>query len=109
MRYRLRRADGLYRWMSSRAEPMRDQAGHIVQWYGLCHDIDDQMHAEEAIRRSERQLQQMIDAVPVRIWSAGTDRRIDLLQQAIPGSFPLPSSPISTLSANRASTSCCSS
>ncbi|MGO8088785.1 PAS domain-containing protein [Rhizobium leguminosarum] len=69
MRYRLRRADGLYRWMSSRAEPLRDQAGNIVQWYGLCHDIDDQMRAEEAIRRSERQLQQMIDAVPVRIWS----------------------------------------
>ena len=27
------------------------------------------MHAEEALRQSERQLQQMIDAVPVRIWS----------------------------------------
>ncbi|ATU90543.1 hypothetical protein BLM14_01870 [Phyllobacterium zundukense] len=69
MRYRLRRADGVYRWMSSRAEPMRDHDGRIVQWYGLCHDIDDQMHAEEALRRSERQLQEMIDAVPVRIWS----------------------------------------
>jgi PAS domain S-box-containing protein len=70
MRYRLRRTDGVYRWMSSRADPMRDQDGRIVQWYGLCHDIDDQMHAEEALRRSERQLQEMIDAVPVRIWSA---------------------------------------
>jgi PAS domain S-box-containing protein len=69
MRYRLRRADGVYRWMSSRAEPMRDPDGRIIQWYGLCHDIDDQMHAEEALRQSERQLQQMIDAVPVRIWS----------------------------------------
>ncbi|PDS42410.1 ATPase [Rhizobium anhuiense] len=69
MRYRLRRSDGLYRWMSSRAEPMRDQSGRIVQWYGLCHDIDDQVHAEEAVRRSQQQLQQIIDAVPVRIWS----------------------------------------
>lgn len=69
MRYRLRRADGVYRWMSSRAEPMRDPDGRIIQWYGLCHDIDDQMHAEEALRQSERQLQQMIDAVPLRIWS----------------------------------------
>ncbi|UCI19074.1 PAS domain-containing protein [Mesorhizobium sp. B2-1-8] len=70
MRYRLRRADGVYRWMSSRAEPMHDDGGRIVQWYGLCHDIDDQMYAEEALRRSERQLQEMIDAVPVRVWSA---------------------------------------
>ncbi|MBP1886065.1 PAS domain S-box-containing protein [Ensifer mexicanus] len=68
MRYRLRRADGIYRWMSSRAEPLRDQDGRIVQWYGLCHDIDDQVHAEEALRRSERQLQQLIDAVPALIW-----------------------------------------
>ncbi len=70
MRYRLRRADGVFRWMSSRAEPTRDEGGRIVQWYGLCHDIDDQMQAEEVLRRSEQQLRQMIDAVPVRIWSA---------------------------------------
>jgi PAS domain S-box-containing protein len=70
MRYRLRRADGVYHWMSSRADPMRDRDGHIIQWYGLCHDIDDQVKAEEALRRSERQLQQMIDTIPVRIWSA---------------------------------------
>ncbi|BAV45399.1 PAS/PAC sensor signal transduction histidine kinase [Mesorhizobium loti] len=70
MRYRLRRADGVYHWMSSRADPRRDERGRIVQWYGLCHDIDDQVHAEEALRRSERQLQEMVDAVPVRIWSA---------------------------------------
>lgn len=69
-RYRLRRADGVYRWMSSRAEPMRDEGGHIVQWYGLCHEIDDQMRAEEALRRSEQRLQELIDAVPIRIWSA---------------------------------------
>ena len=67
MRYRLRRADGVYRWMSSRAEPMRDQNGRLVQWYGLCHDIDDQVHAEEALRRSERELSQLIDMVPAQI------------------------------------------
>jgi PAS domain S-box-containing protein len=75
MRYRLRRVDGVYRWMSSRAEPMQDQNGRIVQWYGLCHDIDDQVHAEEALRRSERQLQQLIDAVPVMIWSTTHEGR----------------------------------
>jgi PAS domain S-box-containing protein len=68
-RYRLRRADGVYRWMSGRAEPMRDEGGHITQWYGLAHDVDDQVRAEEALRQSEQQLRQMIYAVPVRIWS----------------------------------------
>lgn len=69
LRYRLRRADGAYRWMSSRAEPLRNEGGRIVQWYGLCHDIDDQVRAEEALRNSKRQLEQMIDAVPVNILS----------------------------------------
>ena len=45
LRYRLRRTDGSYRWMASRAEPLRDHEGHIIQWYGLCHDIGDQMSA----------------------------------------------------------------
>jgi PAS domain S-box-containing protein len=56
MKYRLRRADGAYRWMSGRAEPMRDENGRIVQWFGLCHDIDDQMHAEDALRRASDKL-----------------------------------------------------
>ncbi len=69
MTYRLRRADGVYRWMSCRAEPMRDEGGNIVQWHGLAHDIDDQMRAEAAVRQNEQRLQQMIDAVPVHILS----------------------------------------
>lgn len=70
LRHRLRRTDGVYRWMSSRAEPMRNEGGDITDWYGVCHDIDDQVRAEQALRRSEQQLRQMIDAVPVRIWCA---------------------------------------
>jgi PAS domain S-box-containing protein len=68
MRYRLRRSDGEYRWMSSRGEPLRDQQGNIVQWYGICHDIDDQVKAEDARRRNELELRQLIDTVPVQIW-----------------------------------------
>ena len=86
MTYRLRRADGVYRWVSVRAEPLRDESGRIVQWYGLAHDIDDQMRAEGgASAESEQQLQQMIDAVPVYILSFSADGGADLLQQAIPG------------------------
>ncbi len=70
MRYRLRRADGVFHWMSSRAESMRDQDGRIVQWYGLCHDIDDQVKVEEALRRSERQIRRLVDSnvIGIVIW-----------------------------------------
>ena len=73
IRYRLRRADGMYRWMSSRAESMLDQDGRIVQWCGVCHDIDDQLHAEQALRDSERELSLLVDMVPSHLWRLTPD------------------------------------
>jgi PAS domain S-box-containing protein len=73
LKHRLRRADGVYRWVDARTEPMRNAAGEIVQWYGVCFDIDGQVLAEEGLRRSERKLQQLIDAVPALIWGTGPD------------------------------------
>ncbi len=73
LRYRLRRTDGVYRWMSSRAEPARDKNGRIVQWYGLCHDIDDQVRAEQALRDRERLLSQLVETLPAMIDCATPD------------------------------------
>jgi PAS domain S-box-containing protein len=61
-KYLLRRADGVYRWVEGSAEPMCDDDGHILQWYGLLHDIDNLVQAEEALRNSKQQLEQMIEA-----------------------------------------------
>src|SRR5207248_154769 len=43
LRYRMRNADGAYRWVDGRGEPLRDQSGTIVHWYAISVDIDDQM------------------------------------------------------------------
>ena len=67
LQYRLRRIDGAYRWMSSRAEPRRDEEGRIVQWIGLCHDIDEQMEAQAALRERERFLWQLVETLPAMI------------------------------------------
>ena len=66
-RYRLRRADGMYRWMEGRAEPLRNQSGEIAQWYAISVDIDDEMRAQEALRNREQELSQLVDMVPVHI------------------------------------------
>ena len=50
---RLRRADGEYRWYHTRGEPLRDQDGRIIQWYGLSVDIDELKQTEGRLRRSE--------------------------------------------------------
>src|SRR6185295_1491286 len=53
---RLRRFDGAYRWFLFRANPLRDELGNIVKWYGINFDIEDRKRAEEALRRSESYL-----------------------------------------------------
>jgi PAS domain S-box-containing protein len=53
---RLRRADGEFRWHDVRGEPLRDQQGRIVQWYGVSVDIDEARKAEDRLRRSEAYL-----------------------------------------------------
>ena len=62
--YRLRRADGQYRWIQSVGEPFRDVDGRIVHWYGLVIDIDDQRRTEEALRESGREARLIVDTIP---------------------------------------------
>ena len=45
--HRLRRFDGVYRWFSVRARPLRDSANQVLRWYALFTDIDD--HKRSAI------------------------------------------------------------
>lgn len=72
-RYRQRRADGSYRWTETRAEPLRDETGIILQWYGVSSDIHDLVMAEEAVRVSERHLQQLVETLPALIYCAMPD------------------------------------
>jgi PAS domain S-box-containing protein len=53
---RFRRADGEYRWHQGRGDPLRDEQGNIIQWYGLSVDIDEAKKAEDRLRRSEAYL-----------------------------------------------------
>jgi PAS domain S-box-containing protein len=39
--FRLRRADGQYRWHLGRAVPRRDAMGRIVKWFGTSTDFDE--------------------------------------------------------------------
>jgi len=47
LEYRLRRADGVYRWTLTRGIAMRDANGHVLRWFGTCTDIHDHKVAME--------------------------------------------------------------
>jgi PAS domain S-box-containing protein len=54
---RYRGADGQYRWFLVRAVPLRDERGNLLRWYGVLMDIEDRVHAEQALRKSADRLQ----------------------------------------------------
>lgn len=59
--YRLRRADGAYRWYLGRNVPLRDVGGRITGWFGSATDIEELKQAE-AVRRERAVLRQLVAA-----------------------------------------------
>lgn len=47
--HRVRRLDGEYRWIRSRAYPRRNEKGEIVRWYGSTEDIDQEKRAQDRL------------------------------------------------------------
>ena len=50
---RVRGKVGEYRWFLIRYNPLRDEQGHVLRWYGTHTDIEDRIRAEESLRESE--------------------------------------------------------
>jgi len=50
---RMRRFDGEYRWFLFRGNPLHDDAGNLVRWYGTNVDIEDRKRAQKRLLRSE--------------------------------------------------------
>lgn len=62
MEHRVRRADGSWGWMLSRAVPLLDAKGEIVEWFGTGSDVTEKKRAEQALRDSEERLRLAADA-----------------------------------------------
>ncbi|MDP9105373.1 MAG: ATP-binding protein, partial [Candidatus Eremiobacteraeota bacterium] len=62
--FRLRRADGSYRWFAARALPQRGPEGAISRWIGTLTDVQDQRraaHEREFLSRSSEIFAQSLD------------------------------------------------
>jgi PAS domain S-box-containing protein len=80
---RIRRLDGSYRWFLIRANPLRDESGNILKWYGTCIDIDDHKRVEQTLRASEFSWRQIVDNIPGLVATMGVLGEVEFLNRQI--------------------------
>ncbi|MDB5379622.1 MAG: hybrid sensor histidine kinase/response regulator [Rubritepida sp.] len=74
--FRLRRADGAWRWHLSRALPIRGEEGKVLRWIGTNTDIEDERAAGEALSDFADTLEMQVEqrtAERDRMWRLSTD------------------------------------
>ena len=76
VRFRLRTAEGEWRWTRTRAQPWRNQRGDLLRWYGTTEDVHDQITAERALRDSSAQLETVINQAMVGILHRDLEERV---------------------------------
>ena len=66
--YRLRAADGSYRWAFHAASPRFGENGEFLGYVGSVIDIDERRQAEQRLLESEEQLRLATEAAEIGLW-----------------------------------------
>ncbi|MGX5850050.1 PAS domain-containing sensor histidine kinase [Mesorhizobium sp. PL10] len=80
---RLCRKDGVYRWIDSRFEPLRDEDGTILRWYGVNFDVDDEVRAQESLRLADERLALALRAASLSELSVSIAHELNQPLQAV--------------------------
>jgi PAS domain S-box-containing protein len=70
-------AKGRALWVRAVGEAIRDEHGEVVELFGAIQDIDARKRAEASLEASEQRFQEVADSMPLGIWSATADGRVD--------------------------------
>jgi PAS domain S-box-containing protein len=75
LEHRVVRVDGTLGWTFSRAIPLFDESGEIVEWFGVASDITERKQAEEELVKTKTlaenraiELQAIMEAVPALVF-----------------------------------------
>jgi PAS domain S-box-containing protein len=77
--YRVRNAQGDYRWFLTRIEPLRASDGPLLLWIGATLDIEELKCAEQALRESEAKFRDYAETASDWFWEIGPDYKFTLL------------------------------
>jgi PAS domain S-box-containing protein len=70
MEFRLRRADGVYRWVLDHGVPRYDEQSQFLGYIGACVDVTDRRLASDALRESEARYRALVEASANVVWTA---------------------------------------
>jgi PAS domain S-box-containing protein/excisionase family DNA binding protein len=73
LEHRVKRVDGTLGWTFSRAIPILDQKGEIIEWFGAAIDITEHKRAERELKESEERFRALADNIPNLAWMARAD------------------------------------
>jgi PAS domain S-box-containing protein len=74
---RLRRVDGVYRWVHSLSQLGQDSQGKKTHWYGLFIDVDDRKNMEESLRSAQDRLSRAAQTATIAELSASIAHEIN--------------------------------
>jgi PAS domain S-box-containing protein len=84
--FRVRNAQGGYRWFHSCVESLRASDGTLLQWVGMNLDIEELKCAEKALRESEEKFRDYAETASDWFWEIGPDYKFTLLSENAYGS-----------------------
>lgn len=67
MEYRLRRADGEYRWVIDTGVPLFDHAGRFTGYIGTCMDLTERKEMEDQLRKTVKEKESLLREVHHRV------------------------------------------
>lgn len=76
LEYRLRRADGVYRWVIDTARTRLGPDGEFLGFIGSVVDITDHKEAEQRLRAARDTFQQLVEGSPFGIFAVDADFRV---------------------------------
>ena len=77
LEHKVLNAEGAQGWTLSRAIPIFDDQGNIIEWFGASSDITSQKELQQIIKESEEKFRQLADLVPQIIWTGEPNGFID--------------------------------
>jgi PAS domain S-box-containing protein len=68
LEHRVRRADGTVGWTFSRAVPVLDDRGNVIEWFGMASDVTERKAGQASVLVAEERLRLATDNAEIGFW-----------------------------------------